>query len=74
MEMSVYLFVENGFMALLRLIYHFCRILFAYPFLQTPFCIPLFAYPFLHTPSAPNVARPPDSGGHCGMCLVNENS
>ena len=46
MEMSVYLFVEIGFMALLRLIYHFCRILFADSFLQNPFCRLLWG----HTP------------------------
>ena len=36
MYTSVYLFVEIRFLTLLRLIYHFCRLLFAYPFLGIP--------------------------------------
>ena len=73
--MSVYLFVENGFMALLRLIYHFCRI---------PSELKVFrefkVFRVLRDPRAivhPLRAcgsRPPVSGGHCGMWLTNKNS
>ena len=52
MYISVYLFVEIRFLTLLRLIYHFCRLLFAYPF---------WGYPLRVVRDIPQC--PPESGG-----------
>lgn len=75
MYTSVYLFVEIRFLTLLRLIYHFCRLLFADPF----GAYPLRTFGARLSPSELGGVPPKGgegviSGGHCGMWLTNENS
>ena len=74
MYISVFLFVEIGVSDSTS---------FDISLLQTPFCIPLWGIPPPHLaalvflPLSQGEYRRGEgvfSGGHCGMCLTNENS